>query len=38
VRVAAVHRSSVWAGEGDSPVSSRNPDSGGVKNSRSRGG
>jgi cell division protein FtsI (penicillin-binding protein 3) len=38
VRVAAVHRSSVWAGEGDSPVSSRNPDSGGAKSSRSRGG
>jgi membrane peptidoglycan carboxypeptidase len=38
VRVAAVHRSSVWAGEGDSPVSSRNPDSGGAKNRRSRGG
>jgi cell division protein FtsI/penicillin-binding protein 2 len=38
VRVAAVHRSSVWAGEGDSPVSSRNPDSEGVKTGRSRGG
>ncbi len=38
VRVAAVHRSSVWAGEGDSPVSSRNPDSGGAKSSRSGGG
>jgi cell division protein FtsI (penicillin-binding protein 3) len=38
VRVAAVHRSSVWAGEGDSPVSSRNPDSGGAESSRSGGG
>lgn len=38
VRVAAVHRSSVWAGEGDSPVSSRNPDSGGAKKRRSSGG
>ena len=27
VRVAAVHRSSVWAGERDSPVCCRNPDS-----------
>jgi len=38
VRVAAVHRSSVWAGEGDSPVSSRNPDSGGAEDGRSGGG
>jgi len=38
VRVAAVHRSSVWAGEGDSPVASRNPDSGGAESGRSRGG
>ncbi len=38
VRVAAVHRSSVWAGEGDSPVSSRNPDSGGAEFGRSGGG
>jgi stage V sporulation protein D (sporulation-specific penicillin-binding protein) len=35
VRVAAVHRSSVWAGEGDSPVASRNPDSGGAEYGRS---
>jgi cell division protein FtsI (penicillin-binding protein 3) len=38
VRVAAVHRSSVWAGEGDSPVSSRNPDSEGAETRRSGGG
>ncbi len=38
VRVAAVHRSSVWAGEGDSPVASRNPDSGGAISSRGGGG
>jgi cell division protein FtsI (penicillin-binding protein 3) len=37
VRVAAVHRSSVWAGEGDSPVLSRNPDSGGDESRRSGG-
>jgi len=38
VRVAAVHRSSVWAGEGDSPVASRNPDSEGEGTRRSGGG
>jgi cell division protein FtsI (penicillin-binding protein 3) len=37
VRVAAVHRSSVWVGEGDFPASSRNPDSGGA-DSRRMGG
>jgi membrane peptidoglycan carboxypeptidase len=38
VRVAAVHRSSVWVGEGDFPASSRNPDSGGADSRRSGGG
>lgn len=38
VRVAAVHRSSVSAGEGDFPVESRNPASGGAESSRSSGG
>jgi len=38
VRVAAVHRSSVWAGEGDFPAAGRNPDSGGAQFRRSGGG
>jgi cell division protein FtsI/penicillin-binding protein 2 len=36
VRVAAVHRSSVWVGERDSPAASRSPDSVGAVPSRSK--
>jgi hypothetical protein len=34
VRVAAVHRSSVWVGERDFPAASRNPDSAGAASRR----
>ncbi|MHC4818359.1 MAG: peptidoglycan D,D-transpeptidase FtsI family protein [Planctomycetota bacterium] len=38
VRVAAVHRSSVWVGERDFPAASRNPDSAGAASRQARQG